>query len=110
MNYLSRLKERWGITSDRQLLIILIVFAITGSGSLRIASPMLDYAGITGIANPWIRIPLRILAILPVYQVLLLVTAALFGQFHFFLNLQKRWFRLGNKNRRADEKSGQKTT
>jgi hypothetical protein len=90
--YLEGLKKRWEIQSNRQLLIILVVFAITGSGSLKIAQPVLDYAGISAIENPWIRIPLRIVCILPVYQVLLLLTGAVFGQFYFFLNLQKRWF------------------
>jgi hypothetical protein len=97
MNYFNRLKQRWGIQSDRQLIIVFIVFALTGSGSLRLASPLLDYAGISSIANPWIRIPLRLLMILPVYQVLLLLIGAAFGQFRFFLNLQKRWFRLAGK-------------
>lgn len=103
MRYLNRLKQRWGISSNRQLLIIFVVFAITGSGSLRLASPLLDYAGISQIENPWLRIPLRLLAILPVYQVLLLFTGALFGQFHFFLNLQKRWFRIGKNSGKAGD-------
>jgi len=44
--------------------------------------------------NPWIRVPLRIIAVLPVYQVMLLVIGSLFGQFRFFLNLQKKWWRI----------------
>ena len=90
--YLEGLKKRWEIQSNRQLLIILVVFAITGSGSLKLAQPILDYAGITAIENPWIRIPLRLICILPVYQVLLLVVGGIFGQFSFFFKLQKRWF------------------
>lgn len=90
--YLEGLKKRWDIRSNRQLIIVLVVFAITGSGSLKIAQPLLDYAGISAIENPWIRIPLRLVCILPVYQVLLLVVGGIFGQFSFFLNLQKRWF------------------
>ena len=103
MNYLNRLKQRWGITSDRQLLIVFVVFAITGSGSLKISRPILDEIGISGIENPWIRIPLRIVLILPVYQVLLLAVGAVFGQFRFFLNLQKRWFRIGGKQNSAKD-------
>jgi ferrochelatase len=50
--------------------------------------------GITNDMNPWIRVPLRIIAVLPVYQVMLLVIGSLFGQFRFFLNLQKKWWRI----------------
>jgi hypothetical protein len=92
--YLERLKKRWNIQSNRQLLIVFIVFGLTGSGSLKLAQPLLDFTGISGMENPWLRIPLRILMVLPVYQVLLLLVAALFGQFPFFFNLQKRWFRI----------------
>jgi hypothetical protein len=95
--YFERLKGKWGIQSDFQLALILIVFAITGSGSLRLSSPLLDYLGISSMENPWIRIPLRILIVLPVYQVLLLLVGSVFGQFRFFLNLQKRWLRLRKK-------------
>lgn len=94
MNYLERLKVKWDIKSNAQLIIILIVFSITGSASLYVARPILEKMGITNDLNPWIRIPLRILAILPVYQVMLLVVGAVFGQFRFFLNLQKKWWRI----------------
>jgi len=92
--YFDRLKQKWEITSDFQLVIVFIVFAITGSGSVKISGPVLDYVGISSIENAWIRIPLRLLLIFPVYQVMLLIIGAIFGQFRFFLNLQKRWFRL----------------
>ena len=96
--YLERLKIKWAIQSDVQLALIILVFAITGSGSVKLSQPLLDYCGISSIPDAWIRIPLRILMIFPVYQVLLLLVGSLFGQFRFFLNLQKRWFRIGKKN------------
>jgi hypothetical protein len=92
--YFERLKKKWGIESNVQLALVFVVFAITGSGSVRLSGPVLDFLGINSLENNWIRIPLRLILIFPVYQVLLLVVAALFGQFRFFLNLQKRWFRI----------------
>jgi hypothetical protein len=97
MAYLDRLKTKWGITSHFQMVVVFIVFAITGSASLFVARPVLEMVGITNDMNPWIRVPLRIIAILPVYQVMLLVIGSLFGQFRFFLNLQKKWWRIGQK-------------
>jgi ferrochelatase len=100
MSYLDKLKLKWGITSNFQLIIILVVFSITGSASLYVARPVLEMVGITNDLSPWVRVPLRILAILPVYQVMLLVVGAVFGQFRFFLNLQKKWMgRFVSKNR-----------
>lgn len=96
--WLERLKVKWEIESNLQLAVVFIVFAITGSASLKLAKPVLEYVGITDALNPWIRIPLRLIAILPVYQVLLLAIGALFGQYHFFLKLQKKWWRIGPKS------------
>jgi hypothetical protein len=93
-NYFERLKAKWEIKSNAQLVIIFIVFAITGSASLWVAKPVLVLIGIGDDLNPWIRVPLRILLILPVYQVMLLLIGGLFGQFSFFLNLQKKWWRI----------------
>ena len=94
MNYIDRLKEKWNITSNLQMTIVFIVFAITGSASLFVARPVLNLMGITDALNPWVRIPLRLVMILPVYQVMLLVIGSVFGQFRFFLNLQKKWWRI----------------
>jgi hypothetical protein len=94
MAYVDRLKTKWGITSNFQLLVVFLVFAITGSASVFVARPFLEVVGITNDLNPWIRVPLRILAIFPVYQVMLLLIGGVFGQFRFFLNLQKKWWRI----------------
>lgn len=95
--YFDRLKTKWNIQSNFQLAIVLVVFAITGSASLWVAKPALKWIGLSDDVNPWIRIPLRIILILPLYQVMLLVIGSLFGQFHFFLNLQKKWWRIKSK-------------
>ena len=43
---MKKLKEKWGITSDFQLVIILIVFSVTGSIAVWIANPLLDFVGL----------------------------------------------------------------
>ena len=96
--YIEKLKTKWEIQSDFQMVIVFIVFAITGSSSVKLANPLLNFLGIQPEMNPWIRIPLRILIVLPVYQIMLLVIGTAFGQFRFFFKLQKRWLRIGGKN------------
>ena len=44
---MKKLKERWNVNSNKQLVIILLVFAITGFSSLELAKPFLSLIGIT---------------------------------------------------------------
>lgn len=93
---MQKLKIRWGIESNFQLLIILFVFAITGSSSVYVAKPFLYYLGMDAAAfsdyfwGPAIYWTLRILLIFPIYQLLLLAYGWLFGQFRFFWNFEKK--------------------
>ena len=93
---MQKLKERWGVTSNFQLTIIFIVFAITGSSSVYVAKPFLSLIGLHQANFPdvwwgstlyWI---LRILLIFPFYQVLLVIYGWLFGQFKFFWTFEKK--------------------
>ena len=38
----------------------------------------------------WIYWPIRIVILFPIYQVMLVVIGALFGQFNFFWNFEKK--------------------
>lgn len=87
---LEKLKQRWGVSSIWQVILILIVFACTGFSVLYIKQPLFDLAGITADTSPWIRIPFYIFTIFPIYQVLLLLYGFVFGQFRFFWNFEKR--------------------
>ena len=101
---MKKLKEKWGIDSNFQVIIILIVFAITGSISVIIADPVVNLIGINKeIISPWIFWPLRIFIIFPIYQVLIVIIGAMFGQFNFFWTLEKKMLsRLGFKKFREN--------
>ena len=96
---MKKLKEKWGIVSNFQLLIIFLVFSVTGSLSLWVAKPLLDFMGLEEAAlSPWIFWPIRISIIFPIYQILIVLVGALFGQFKFFWNFEKKMlYRLGFK-------------
>ena len=88
---IEKLKLKWGIDSNFQVFMIIIVFAITGSLSVRIAGPVLDFIHVTEVNfNSFLYWTLRIVIILPIYQLLLLIVAAVLGQFTFFWNFQKK--------------------
>jgi sterol desaturase/sphingolipid hydroxylase (fatty acid hydroxylase superfamily) len=94
---MEKLKKRWGIESNFQIIIIFIVFAITGSVSAKLAAPLTELIGITkGNVSGWVYWPIRILLIFPIYQVLLVFFGWLFGQFKFFWAFEKKMLkRLG---------------
>lgn len=88
---MANLKQKWGLKSNFQLVIIIVVFAITGSTSAWITRPILAYIGIDKTTmNPFVYWPLSILLILPVYKVLLIVIGSVFGQYKFFSQFVKK--------------------
>lgn len=88
---MKKLKERWGITSNYQLTVIFIVFAITGTTSGYLSKPVLAYFGFTrDIVNAWLYWPLYLVLIFPIYQVLLVTFGFLSGQFKFFWAFEKK--------------------
>ncbi len=94
---MEKLKNRWGIDSNFQIVIIFIVFAVTGSAAAKLAAPLTEFIGLDReTTNAWLYWPVRILLIFPVYQILLVVFGWLFGQFAFFWNFEKKMLnRLG---------------
>ena len=88
---MEKLKQRWGITSNFQFVVIFIVFAATGSTSAYLSKPVLEWIGITKeTVSLWLYYPLYIILIFPIYQVLLLTFGFLAGQFKFFWWFEKK--------------------
>ncbi len=91
---LDKLKARWGIEHNWQIIIILIVFAVTGSTASYIGKPILSFLNITienfGNFSYWV---VRILLLFIMYQFLLVFFGWLFGQYKFFWNFEKKMLR-----------------
>jgi len=89
---MEKLKQRWGITSNWQVLAIIIVFAINGSFATWVAKPVTEFFGLSSeTTEPYILyLTLRILLIFPIYQFTLPLVGWLFGQFKFFWNMEKK--------------------
>ena len=90
---MDKLKKRWGITSNIQLTIIFIVFALTGTASAWLSKPFCLWLGITKEDLGLWFTPIRLLLIFPIYQVLLVWIGFLFGQFKFFWAFEKKMLR-----------------
>lgn len=90
---MEKLKKRWGITSNIQLTVIFIVFAITGTASAWLSKPFCIWLGITTEDLGFWFTPVRLLLIFPIYQVLLVMIGFTFGQFRFFWAFEKKMLR-----------------
>ena len=90
----KKLKERWGVSSNVQLFIIFVVFAITGSMSVKLGQPLLDYFDISPerFGEPLYYF-FRVLLVFPLYQILLVFFGTLFFQFKFFWAFEKKMLR-----------------
>ena len=97
MKSFQKLKQRLGVNSNTQFIIIMLVFAITGSLALYLSEPILGLLSLhPNTTNTFLYYPMRIAIVFPVYQVVLIVVGTLFGQFNFFWNLEKKMInRLG---------------
>ena len=89
---LEKLKKRWNIESNFQVVILLFVFAITGSSTLYARNGIFFLIGITAETSLWLKIPLYVLVIFPAYQIIFLIVGALFGQFKFVWEFEKKVF------------------
>lgn len=88
---MERLKTKWGITSNFQIILILIVFAINGSFAAWVAKPITALIGLDKeTTSALIYWPLRILLVFPIYQLTLPIVGFIFGQFKFFWQFEKK--------------------
>ncbi len=90
---MEKLKKKWGVTSNFQFVVIFIVFAITGSLSAYLSKPITNYIGLTEENLSNFYWPIRLIAIFPLYQVLLVFFGFVFGQFKFFWWFEKKMLR-----------------
>ncbi len=87
---LHKFKEKWNIESNLQLVIILVVFSVTGSAALVVRKFAFYLLGIQPDTSLFIKVPLYILILFPSYHILLLIIGSLVGQYRFFYAFQKK--------------------
>ncbi len=86
----EKLKERWQLKNNWSVVVVIILFAITGSTAVRVAKPLLELIGVTDEMNPWLYWPIRILVVFPIYQLLFLGFGFLLGQWKFAWMFEKK--------------------
>lgn len=81
--FMDKLKNLFRVSSTYQLVVVFIVFGITGSLSLVISAYISDFFNLDNII-------LSIISVLVIYQVLLIIIGTLFGEFDYFWEMEKK--------------------
>ena len=90
--WMQRLAHRWGVAPSR-VVLILVVFACTGFTVMFLKRPVVEWVAGTEGEQPLLFSLLYYVLILPIYNILLLLYGALFGQFRFSWDFEKRFFK-----------------
>ena len=89
---IAKLVNKFKANSIRHLFIIFIIFALSGSSSLFISSPILIALGLDKLITFYpLYIFVRIILIIPIYQFILIIIASLFGEFDYFWKFEKKF-------------------
>ena len=83
MLFMDKLKNLFKVSSTYQLIVVFIVFGITGSLSLVVSQYISKFFNLENII-------LSIIFVLLVYQVLLIIIGTLFGEFDYFWDMEKK--------------------
>ena len=86
---MQKIRNLFKVESNIQLLIVNIVFAVTGTASVYFAGIIINILGLQSL-NTFLYWTFRILLLIPVYQILLIIVGTLFGQFTYFWQMEKK--------------------
>tara|TARA_B100000902_G_scaffold314457_1_gene305212 strand:+ start:131 stop:397 length:267 start_codon:yes stop_codon:yes gene_type:complete len=80
---MEKLKNIFKVSSTYQLIVVFIVFGITGSLSLFLSDYILNYLNLENLI-------ISLLLLLIIYQILLIIIGTLFGEFNYFWAMEKK--------------------
>jgi ABC-type multidrug transport system permease subunit len=104
----ENLKKKWKV-DNRQLVLILCTFAVTGTLTAYISRSITVWVGFTD-ETFWVwKFLLRLSILLFGYQVIILIVSFFFGQFRFFWNYEKKilqWMGVMKKSGVKSQESG----
>ena len=81
--FMEKLKKTFKVSSTYQLVVVFIVFGITGSLSLYISDYVLEILELENLI-------ISIFMVLITYQTLLIIIGTLFGEFKYFWAMEKK--------------------
>jgi hypothetical protein len=101
----ENLKKKWKV-DNKQLILILCTFAVTGTLTAYISRSITTWVGFTDETFWGLKFILRLFILLFGYQVIILIVSFFFGQFRFFWNYEKKILRWMGVMRKSKIESG----
>ena len=87
---IEKLINLFKVKSLKQLVIVFLVFSITGSLSVVLGEPIINFFFEDGFENNFFFWIVRIIIIFPLYQILLIIIGTIFGEFRYFWRIEKK--------------------
>lgn len=88
----EKIKERWEVENLWQVIVILVIFSVTGMSALYVKKFVFGLLGFTSATPYWVRFVTWIVTVLPSYQVLFLFYGFILGQFDFVWRFERNTF------------------
>ena len=93
-NMINRIIKIFHANSLKHLVIIFTVFAITGSLSVYVTEPIINFINLKKIVGFYpVYLIIKVAIVLICYNILLITLGTLAGQFSYFFNMQKKFLR-----------------
>jgi len=83
MNVWSKLKIHWGVKTNFQVLIILLIFSLTGFSTLYIHNFIELLLGVNSETSFWIKTIIFVFLVLPIFSFFLFIWGTILGQRKF---------------------------
>ena len=94
INLLENVKKKFNARSIRHLVIIFIVFSISGSLTVYLSFPIINFFQIHKyIDNLFLILIIRLLIIFPLYQLILIGVGIIFGELDYFINFERKFLK-----------------
>ncbi len=90
VNFLQKLMQKWQLKSTFQVLMVLLVFTLTGSTVVLLRKTLFNFLDFGDETSFWLKTVVYLLFIFPAYQILILLYGFLLGQFDFFWQKEKK--------------------
>ena len=87
---IEKLINLFKVKSLRQLIVVFLVFSITGSLSVVLGEPIINFFFEDSFENNFYFWIVRIIIIFPLYQILLIIIGTIFGEFRYFWRIEKK--------------------
>ena len=93
-NMINKIIKIFHANSLKHLVIIFTVFAITGSLSVYVTEPIINFINLKKLVGFYpVYLIIKVVIVLICYNILLITLGTLAGQFSYFFNMQKKFLR-----------------